>query len=83
MGLEKVLPYERTGNSESDVTLVFLHGSTMSKGGLLPVANAFATGSSPPFDIVEPCKNTNVTSLSLLPVLSYGKTFSKPIYTPP
>ncbi len=51
MGLEKVLPYERTGNSESDVTLVFLHGSTMSKGGLLPVANAFVDYNCIVFDL--------------------------------
>ena len=51
MGLEKVLPYERTGNSGSDVTLVFLHGSTMSKGGLAPFANAFKDYNCIVFDL--------------------------------
>lgn len=51
MALEKVLPYARTGNSESDVTLVFLHGSTMSKGGLAPLANAFKDYNCIVFDL--------------------------------
>lgn len=51
MGLEKVLPYERTGNSESDVTLVFLHGSTMSKGGLSPFASVFVDYNCIVFDL--------------------------------
>lgn len=41
MGLEKILPYERIGDNNSSTTLVFLHGSTMSMGGMHPFASAF------------------------------------------
>lgn len=38
MGEKIMLAYERIGNKNSDITLVFLHGSTMTKEGLLPLA---------------------------------------------
>ncbi|MDE7321302.1 MAG: alpha/beta fold hydrolase, partial [Lachnospiraceae bacterium] len=41
MASEKILPYERIGDSASSTTLVFLHGSTMSMGGMHPFASAF------------------------------------------
>lgn len=51
MGLERIMPYERTGNSGSDITLVFLHGSTMSKGGLFPFASVFVDYNCIVFDL--------------------------------
>lgn len=38
MGNVNMLAYKRIGNEKSETTLVFLHGSTMSKEGLLPLA---------------------------------------------
>lgn len=38
MGRENMLAYKRVGNKESDVTLVFIHGSTMLKEAMLPLA---------------------------------------------
>lgn len=38
MGRENMLAYTRVGNKESDVTLVFIHGSTMLKEAMLPLA---------------------------------------------
>ncbi|MCM1183492.1 MAG: alpha/beta hydrolase [Roseburia sp.] len=35
------LAYSRIGNADSDTTLVFLHGSTMTKEGMLPLAQQF------------------------------------------
>ncbi|MCI9077717.1 MAG: alpha/beta hydrolase [Lachnospiraceae bacterium] len=49
--MNKILPYERTGDSESNITLVFLHGSTMSKGGLSPFASVFTGYNCIVFDL--------------------------------
>lgn len=39
MGRENMLAYTRVGKKESEVTLVFIHGSTMLKEAMLPLAD--------------------------------------------
>jgi len=39
MGRENMLAYTRMGNKESGITLVFIHGSTMLKEAMLPLAD--------------------------------------------
>ncbi len=52
MGEKIMLAYERTGNKESNTTLVFLHGSTMTKKGLLPLAEEFKDYNCIVFDLL-------------------------------
>ncbi len=47
-----MLAYERTGNKDSDTTLVFLHGSTMTKEGMLPLAKEFKDYNCIVFDLL-------------------------------
>lgn len=51
MAMENMLPYKRTGDNNSDITMVFLHGSTMSKEGMLPVADVFKEYNCIVFDL--------------------------------
>ncbi|MCM1106523.1 MAG: alpha/beta hydrolase [Blautia sp.] len=51
MERKNMLAYERLGNQASDTTLVFLHGSTMTRGGMLPVAEQFADYNCIVFDL--------------------------------
>lgn len=51
MGRENMLAYERVGNQESEITLVFLHGSTMTKEGMLPLAKEFQDYNCIVFDL--------------------------------
>lgn len=51
MGNGNMLAYKRTGNEDSGITLVFLHGSTMSKEGLLPLAEEFRDYNCIVFDL--------------------------------
>lgn len=37
----KMLVYEQIGERESELTLVFLHGSAMTKRGMLPIVKGF------------------------------------------
>lgn len=48
---EKCLAYKQIGNQKSNVTLVFLHGSTMTKEGLLPFAEGFGDYNCIAFDL--------------------------------
>lgn len=48
---ESILAYERTGKQDSDITLIFLHGSTMTKEGMLPLAEAFRDYNCVVFDL--------------------------------
>ena len=52
MGEKIMLAYERTGNKDSDTTLVFLHGSTMTKEGMLPLAEEFTDYNCIVFDLL-------------------------------
>lgn len=52
MGEKIMLAYERTGNKDSNTTLVFLHGSTMTKEGLLPLAEEFKDYNCIVFDLL-------------------------------
>lgn len=45
------LAYSRTGNEGSGTTLVFLHGSTMTKEGMLPLAQQFTEYNCVTFDL--------------------------------
>lgn len=49
--LENVLAYKQIGNQKSDRTLVFLHGATMTKGGMLPFAERFPDYNCIVFDL--------------------------------
>ena len=49
--MKKILPYERTGDNGSNITLVFLHGSTMTKGGMYPFASVFKEYNCIVFDL--------------------------------
>ena len=51
MEMKKILPYERTGDNGSNITLVFLHGSTMTKGGMYPFASVFKEYNCIVFDL--------------------------------
>ena len=51
MNSKKTLPYERIGNCASSTTLIFLHGSTMSMGGMHPFASAFDAYNCIVFDL--------------------------------
>lgn len=51
MSETKQLAYSRTGNTGSDTTLVFLHGSTMTKEGMLPLAQQFGDYNCITFDL--------------------------------
>lgn len=46
-----MLAYECVGNKESEITLVFLHGSTMTKEGILPFAKEFQDYNCIVFDL--------------------------------
>lgn len=46
-----ILAYAKTGNKDSNTTLVFLHGSTMTKEGLLPLAEEFKDYNCIVFDL--------------------------------
>lgn len=48
---ESILAYERTGKQDSDTTLIFLHGSTMTKEGMLPMAREFRDYNCIVFDL--------------------------------
>lgn len=37
----KMLVYEQIGEGESELTLVFLHGSAMTKEGMVPMVKGF------------------------------------------
>lgn len=45
------MAYKQIGNRRSDVTLVFLHGSTMTKEGMLPFAEEFGSYNCVVFDL--------------------------------
>ena len=45
------LAYRQMGNKESDTTLIFLHGSTMTKEGMLPVAKGLSDYNCIAFDL--------------------------------
>ncbi|MEE1195880.1 MAG: alpha/beta hydrolase [Lachnospiraceae bacterium] len=45
------LVYEQMGNKDSEVTLVFLHGSTMTKEGMFPLAEKFGEYNCICFDL--------------------------------
>lgn len=49
--LEDVLAYRQIGNQESERTLVFLHGATMTKEGMLPFAEKFPDYNCIVFDL--------------------------------
>lgn len=51
MGNANILAYRRVGNKDSDLTLVFLHGSTMTKEGMLPLAEEFQNYNCVSFDL--------------------------------
>lgn len=40
--VNNILKYVQIGKKESDISLIFLHGSTMTKGGMLPFAEKFS-----------------------------------------
>ena len=46
-----MLAYEKAGRKDSEVTLVFLHGSTMTKEGMLPLAKEFVDYNCVVFDL--------------------------------
>lgn len=46
-----ILSYRQIGNQQSNVTLVFLHGSTMTKEGMLPFAEGFTDYNCIVFDL--------------------------------
>ncbi|MBO5033440.1 MAG: alpha/beta hydrolase [Lachnospiraceae bacterium] len=46
-----MLKYKQTGNSSSETTLIFLHGSTMTKESMLPVAEGFPQYNCIVFDL--------------------------------
>lgn len=46
-----MLAYKQAGNKESDTTLIFLHGSTMTKEGMLPLAEEFTDYNCVVFDL--------------------------------
>lgn len=46
-----MLAYEKAGRQDSEVTLVFLHGSTMTKEGMLPLAKEFGDYNCVVFDL--------------------------------
>ncbi len=48
---KKTLAYQQIGDKESELTLVFIHGSTMTKGGMLPVAEGFTKYNCIIFDL--------------------------------
>ncbi len=50
-GEKLMLAYTQLGNAESETTLVFLHGSTMTKEGLLPFAAGFSNYNCVVFDL--------------------------------
>lgn len=49
--LEDVLAYKQLGNQKSERTLVFLHGATMTKEGMLPFAEKFPDYNCIVFDL--------------------------------
>lgn len=49
--LENVLAYKQIGNQKSERTLVFLHGATMTKEGMLPFAERFSDYNCIVFDL--------------------------------
>lgn len=51
MGRQNMLAYKRLGDQESETTLIFLHGSTMTKGGMLPLAKEFTDYNCIVFDL--------------------------------
>ena len=51
MGNENMLAYKRIGNKDSNTTLIFLHGSTMTKEGMLPLAEEFKDYNCIVFDL--------------------------------
>lgn len=51
MGERNVLGYKQIGNESSKTTLVFLHGSTMTKEGMLPLAEGFKDFNCVVFDL--------------------------------
>lgn len=51
MGGKNMLAYKQAGNKESDTTLIFLHGSTMTKEGMLPLAEEFTDYNCVVFDL--------------------------------
>lgn len=51
MGKSGQLAYRQTGNAGSSMTLVFLHGSTMTKEGMLPLAQQFGDYNCVTFDL--------------------------------
>lgn len=48
---KEMLKYTQIGDSRSEITLVFLHGSTMTKEGMLPVAEKFPMYNCIVFDL--------------------------------
>lgn len=48
---KRKLVYRRVGNEHSDISLVFLHGSTMTKEGMLPLAQQFENYNCLVFDL--------------------------------
>ena len=46
-----MLAYEKAGRKDSEATLVFLHGSTMTKEGMLPLAKEFGDYNCVVFDL--------------------------------
>lgn len=50
-GEQIMLAYKRLGDEESEITLVFLHGSTMTKEGMLSVAEGFSNYNCIVFDL--------------------------------
>lgn len=46
-----ILSYKQVGNKNSNITLVFLHGSTMTKEGMLPFAERFDNWNCIVFDL--------------------------------
>jgi len=48
---KNMLSYEKTGRQDSKATLVFLHGSTMTKEGMLPLAKEFGDYNCVVFDL--------------------------------
>ena len=51
MGEKIMLAYKQAGNKDSDTTLIFLHGSTMTKEGMLPLAEEFKDYNCVVFDL--------------------------------
>lgn len=48
---ERILAHKRIGNRKSDITLIFLHGSAMTKEGMLPFASEFLDYNCVVFDL--------------------------------